>query len=227
MSPDTNVSSAPLIPEGLVRSITAVSRVNDDRLRSINEWAKSNLEFILGADSDDRDAHESLSISRQEFVSALNLIGNMIFGNEDGPSDPERYIQVAKEKASNADIDKLRILLGGISPDQKKVSFARQRTLALQAVIPTLEQISCVCDLRAIFQRPASPSVNEKYVAESKILLGFEPVAVVSISTSDATGDDQVSTIQLTERGLASMLRTLEAVSQQMKLLKEANSSAR
>jgi hypothetical protein len=67
-----------------------------------------------------------------------------------------------------------------------------------------------LCDLRAIFKRFPSASTSDEYERDVKLLLGFEPIILVSLGLNDTADNNTVATFQLTEKNLHSLIKTLQ-----------------
>jgi len=134
--------------------------------------------------------------------------------------DVDVYVQELKKKGLGELAEKARLLIGGINVDASALELARQRTQALQSIVPTLDSVDCVCELRAIFRRQPSPNQSEKHFRDFKVLLGFEPVALVNVQLNNAANEDVPCSFQVTERSLKSLIKTLQEAAEQLEIIK-------
>lgn len=224
MAESQSVSTPVKVPERVIKSLSALSEISDEQLRQLNEWIKQNSSsLILGDEFPDARAYETLGVSPEAFFAALNLVSSFIYSAPPGkPIILEAYLEALKRQGAAAAVDKAKILLDGIKPDPAVVDFARHRAIAMQSAVPTLNAVTCVCDLRGIFERLPAPSDGPSHVKGVASLMGFEPVALVTIETNDAAGNDNVALVQATESNLKNMLKTLQQALAQMQALKES-----
>jgi len=225
--PDDATKANLVLPEGIDQDIRTALRLPDEKLQKINEWAKSNYDIVLGIKGEESDVDERLGVSSDQFFSALSTIGAFVFSPPgDAPADVSTFVQALKEQGLGEFAEKTRLLLEGIKIEPSRVEFARRRTLALRTVIPTLERVSSVSELRAVFGTSPSPSKSGTHRQRVKVLLGLEPVAMVSITTNDAENQDHVFEFQVTENELKNLIKTLEETALQLQTVKETRTKA-
>jgi hypothetical protein len=145
-----------------------------------------------------------------------------VFDKEESRAlDLNAYVEQLKKQGLGAVAEKVKILLAGIDPTPAEIELARRRTIAIQSVVPTLDDVDCVCELRAIFRTLPGPFQSAKHREKVKALLGFEPVVLVKIQTNDARNEDKLCVFQSTETGLRALIQTLEQAIEQLQIIKQ------
>jgi len=217
------MSYEPKIPEPELERIKAGLALPDEKLKALNEWAKKNYAYLISAEYQDTSVYDQLNIPGPQFYGALSVITSYLFDREVSSAlDLNAYVEQLKEQGLGELTDKVKLLLSGISPTPADIEFARRRTIATQAVVPTLDDVDCVCELRAIFRSLPGPYKAEQYREKVKVLLGFEPVVLVNIQTNDANSAEKLCIFQVTETGLRSLIRTLEEAAGQLDIVKQS-----
>ncbi len=219
--PESELRLGP-IPKSVVERFRAVLSLPEDKLRKINEWAKAHLHLIVSEKFDAGEiesASASTGVRKSELMFAVSLLGTMMLAG-----DAPGTIQLDDlEELGLGDLaDKAKLLLSGISVPAQDAEYTRQKGVALSSVVPTLDSVDVTCELRAIFGRFPSPSRSEAHESKVKELLGFEPVALVSVELNDAVGNDSSCVFQVTETGLRSLLKTFQEAVAQIEIIKDA-----
>lgn len=93
------------------------------------------------------------------------------------------------------------------------------RSESENAVLPTLEDIDVVCDLRPIFEDHVYP-LPEDDTGLHKRLLGFTYVVLVELQTEDSMGRKQRSAFQMTEQRLGELEAAIRRAKDQLDILK-------
>ena len=137
----------------------------------------------------------------------------------------EVFLDALKNKGMGNYCENAKILLEGIRVDLRRAQYARQKSLVLQSVVPTLNTVDCVCDLRAVFSRLPSPSQSDEHHSGIKVLLGFEPVVQVTVNTNDAINNDHACVFQMTEYELKRTIKVLQEAAMQLQVMKESKVS--
>jgi hypothetical protein len=165
-----------IIPPAMQARFRAAFALPLEKLKEINVWTKANEGFLLD-NTGTNDGPEKTGVPSEDFFSAISVVGTFIFSAEkDNPATIEGFIDALKNRGLGEFNEKARILLQDIDIPYKRVEYARQKALALRSVVPTLEGVSCVCDLRAVFRRYPSVSNRDDERGDVKVLLGFEPI---------------------------------------------------
>jgi hypothetical protein len=207
------------IPGPMLQRIRIGLSLPDEKLKALNEWAKKNYGSLITSEFTDTSVYDQLNIPAEPFYGACSAITTYLFDN-DVPS-LDAYVEQLKKQGLGELTEKARILLGGINPTSAEIELVRLRTIATQAVVPTLSDVDCVCELRAVFRSMPGPFQAEQYREKARVLLGFEPVVLVNITTNDANGDESVCFFQATENGLRALMQTLEEAAGQLEVVKQ------
>ena len=193
----------------------------EEDLSKINAWARSNVRQVVSGEVDADAVAEELAVPRHEVYQALHLIANVILRGEPlGSVDPDAY--AAALDVSGGDLAaKARILLDSIQVEPSEAEYARQKGIASQSILPTLESVGALCELRAVFQDYPSTNTSKLHREEVGRLLGFEPIVVVGLELNDSSGNDTSPAFQVTEKGLRNMVKTLEDALVQLEVVRE------
>jgi hypothetical protein len=187
----------------------------NERLQAINKWAVAHKEMFADPEAELPEpdpAAAEIGLRKSDFVAAISLIGTVLLGDTNA------------EELGIADLaEPLKTLLAGLHLPPEQAEYARQKGLALQSGIPTLESANALCDLRAIFRRLPSPGAVGASETGVKTLLGFEPVVLVSLALNDAVGNDNAILFQVSERNLRNLLKSIQQALSQIEVVKEAH----
>lgn len=209
----------------IIANFRTVLSLPADTLKRINEWLKARPDIFTSAE-ERLDAFEiesgakQIGIPEPQFMAALSLVSTVLIAGAEGPPLKKLQEMGLAEFAYN-----LNLLVEGVNISASEREYTRQRGLALQTALPTLESADAICDLRAIFRRLPSPSTSQEHQSSIKTLLGFEPVVIVSIELNDAASNDSVCTFQVSEKGLKNLLKTLQDSLIQLDIVKNAKKS--
>jgi hypothetical protein len=216
------------LPEELSVKYRSLLSLPVDRLRALNEWAKSNLGTVLQAEAsiDLRAVSTELRVSRGDLINAISFLGTMLLDEADAGTDTsEDIVSFQAERLDDVGLgdlkERAKVLLAGVTLSADQAEYIRQKGLALQSVVPTLEGANVVCDLRSVFRRFPSPSPSARHEEGVRAFLGFEPVALVALEVNDASGNDTTCTFQTTEASLKSLVKTLQEALGQLATIKE------
>ncbi len=213
--------TVPQIPLALRNLFRSGLSAREEDLRKINAWARSNIRQVVAGEVDADAVAEELAVPRPEVYQALQLIANVILRGEPlGSVDPDAYA-AALDVAGGDLAAKARILLDSIQVEPSEAEYARQKAIASQSILPTLESVGALCELRAVFQDYPSPNISKLHREEVGRLLGFEPIVVVGLELNDSSGNDTSPAFQVTEKGLRNMLKTLEDALVQLEVVRE------
>jgi hypothetical protein len=91
-------------------------------------------------------------------------------------------------------------------------------------LLPTLEDIDVVCDVRPIFEDYVYPIPERNTVSHTK-LLGFSYLVLMELLTEDFDGNTHRLSFQMTEGTLADFRVALQRATEQLDILK-ANTRA-
>lgn len=213
------------IPDHLVRVFRSALSLPDDELRRINGWAKGNVSSLVSGDFDLETLSEELDVPRTSVYPSAQTITSILFLS-DPPGTPNFEILTPglNELGPNF-ATKARMLLEGVTLEASEAEYIRQKGYVSQVALPTLENITAVCDLRGVFQVLPSPGMGKTPQKGITTLLGFEPMAIVAIELSDASGNDSTDAFQVNEKGLRNILRALEQCLTQLETLREHQKS--
>jgi len=117
------------------------------------------------------------------------------------------------------DIERLGRLLERIAPSRQRAYAEDMRFDYENAVLPTLEDVDVVCDLRPIFEDYAYPLPDANTTSHTK-LLGFSCMVLMELLTEDFHGRTHKLAFQMTEKRLADLQAALTRASEQLGILK-------
>lgn len=198
------------IPDHLVRVFRSALSLPEEEIRKINGWARSNVSSLVAGDFDPEAVSDQLEVPRASIYQAAQTITSILFLSEP-PGTPDLDALTPGLNEVGTDFSaKAKMLLDGVTLDSNEAEYIRQKGYVSQVVLPTMENITAVCDLRGVFQYLPSPVTGKTHQKGIATLLGFEPMAIIGIELSDASGNDSTSAFQVNEKGLRSVLRALE-----------------
>jgi hypothetical protein len=116
-------------------------------------------------------------------------------------------------------IERLRVLLERLRPVRDRVYRDYVRFDHENAVLPTLEDISLICDLRPVFEDTVYPIPEGKLVQHTK-LLGYSYIVLMELSTEDIGGRIRRLGFQMNEERLADLQAALQRARDQLDILK-------
>jgi hypothetical protein len=217
---ETSVMHGP-IPQDVRESFRSALSLPSEKLQQIGQWIKGHPDFIGNRELDPSDlerASADLGMAESEFAGALSLVATLLFFSE-------RPGQLTANDLRNLGLgdqeEKVRLLLTAIDIPAGDLEYSRQKALLLRSAIPTLDDVDALCDLRAIFRRVPSASASSTHLSSVKILLGFQPVAIVSLQLNDAAGQDSAYVFQVSEQGLRHLVKTLQEALAQVEIVKD------
>jgi hypothetical protein len=85
------------------------------------------------------------------------------------------------------------------------------------AVLPTLEDVDFVCDIRPVFESHVYPPGED---SDHTKLLGFSYMVLMTLSGDDIQGQTRKISFQLTEAALSDFQAALKQASEQLDILK-------
>jgi len=210
MSPSEE-KAALVIPDHLARVFRSALSLPEGELRRLNDWARSNISSLVAGDFDPETVSEQLGISLASVYPAAQAITSVLFLSEPPGTPDLETLTPSLNRIGENYAAKAKVLLDGIGMDPSDAEYVRQRGYISQVVLPTLEGLTAVCDLRGVFRNLPSASS----------LLGFEPIAILGLELSDGSGNSTTSTVQVNEKGLRTIIRTLEQCMMQLEILRE------
>ena len=210
------------LPEAVVGRFKQVLSLPPETLKKMNGWLKANTSVLTNGTAEEAELKSTaaeLGLRKSDLRLAVSFVGSMTLGG---------FTMTDLEELGLADLlDKAKTLLDGIEIPEKEAEFVRQKRLVMQSVLPTLESVDGLCELRAIFGRLPSPTESEEEGARAKALIGFEPVALIGIFLNDACDNDTTCIFQVHERGLRNLIKTLQQLLAQVEVLKDAQKDLR
>jgi hypothetical protein len=117
-------------------------------------------------------------------------------------------------------VDRLSTLLQRLEPVKARVYTELMRFEHENAVLPTLEDIDVVCDMRPIFEDYVYHPTPEKRAVSHKKLLGFSYMVLMELLTEDIEGKTQKMSCQMTEDILGDFQAALRRAAEQLDILK-------
>ena len=116
-------------------------------------------------------------------------------------------------------IERLGSLLERLRPVRDRVYSEYMRFDHENAVLPTLEDINVVCDLRPIFEDTVFPIPEAIPVRHTK-LLGYSYIVLMELFTEDFGGRTQRLGFQMNEAQLVDFQAALQRAREQLDILK-------
>lgn len=110
-------------------------------------------------------------------------------------------------------------LLSRIEPVRERVYSGYMRFEHENAVLPTIENLEVVCDIRPIFEDTVFPPVKQPGVDHRKIV-GFTYMVLMELLSEDAEGKTRKLAFQLNEKSLSDLLAAMQRVREQLDILK-------
>jgi hypothetical protein len=214
------------VPKFLQDRLQFLFTLPQEKWQLLREFVQAHLQQVL-EDKDLEDEVRTLSaqldVSRSAVYAALSFIGSLCIalGDQEPEHTSHLLAQIVNEAGLGSVSEQLKLLMEEAKISPQAAAYHRQKAIALQSILPTLDDVDIVCDLRLIFRRLPSPSRSEQHEESVKALLGFEPVAIMNLELSDSAGEKSVSVFQLTENGLRNLQKTLEAASAQFDAAKK------
>jgi len=120
-------------------------------------------------------------------------------------------------------IDRLSMtLLRRIKPVQARVYASFIRSEHENAILPTLEDIDVVCDIRPIFEDYVFPAPAEGTGVDYKKIVGFSYMVLMELLSEDGEGKTRKLSFQMTEKSLADLQSALQRAHEQLDILKSS-----
>ena len=116
-------------------------------------------------------------------------------------------------------IEQLGPLLERLRPLRERMYAEYMRFDHENAVLPTLEDIRAVCDLRPIFEDTVYPIQQAAAVSHTR-LLGYSYMVLVELVAEDFEGTKHMFAFQITQKTLADMRAALGRAAEQLDILK-------
>lgn len=117
-------------------------------------------------------------------------------------------------------VERLGVLLAPLARVKRTVYAEFMRFGHETAVLPTLEDIDVVCDVRPIFEDYVYPIPQRTRTSHTK-LLGFSYMVLMELAAEDFEGRSHKLSFQMTEDTLADFKAALQRVSDQLDILKK------
>ncbi len=117
-------------------------------------------------------------------------------------------------------IDRLGDLLRRLDPVKKRVYASFMRFEHENAILPTLEDIDVVCDIRPVFEDYVFPAPTKASGVDYKKLVGFSYLVLVELLTEDNEGKTRKLSFQMSERSLSDFQAALQRTREQLDILK-------
>lgn len=121
---------------------------------------------------------------------------------------------------STDEVDRLSALLHRLEPVKPLVYGEFMRFEHENAVLPTLEDVDVVCDMRPVFEDYVYHPIPEKRAVSHSKLLGFSYMVLIELLTEDIEGKTHKMSFQMTEDTLADFQAALRRAAEQLDILK-------
>jgi hypothetical protein len=123
----------------------------------------------------------------------------------------------------NDKIDRLSTtLLLRIEPVKKRVYASFIRFEHENAILPTIEDIDVVCDIRPIFEDYVFPAPAKGKGVDYKKILGFSYMVLVELLSEDIEGKTRKLSFQMNEKSLEDLQSALQRAREQLDMLKDS-----
>lgn len=207
-----------LIPARVIDSFRSALSLSNEKLDSVARWFSNHREFLTDREIEPsifERAAEELGISQSELAGTVSLIMTFLVAQKPSGELDADYIR----EAGLADQEPhIRRLLSLVDIPSSEVEYSRQKGLALQSAIPTLDDVDVLCDLRVVFRRFPSATRSQEHIQDVKALLGLEPVIIINLELNDSTGKDVPCLFQVSEGGLRNLIKTLQEGLEQLEI---------
>jgi hypothetical protein len=123
----------------------------------------------------------------------------------------------------NEKIDRLAAtLLQRIEPVKKRVYASFIRFQHENAILPSIEDIDVVCDIRPIFEDYVFPAPAKGSGVDYRKILGFSYMVLVELLSEDIEGKTRKLSFQMTEKSLDDLQSALQRARDQLDILKNS-----
>lgn len=208
---------------------------------SPDESFRRGLIVLLGLDNDDWEAIEKWFLTTASFDSEAALSSDAFSNSSMTPERATESIEVVKFMLeawhihdlelpaierdfmvlgrTPEEIERLGALLRRLEPIKEKAWASYMRSENENAVLPTLEDIDMVCDMRPIFEDYVFPPPHTE-TGRHKKLLGFTYVILAELQTEDSGGRKQRLVFQMTKERLTELEATVRRAKDQLAIPK-------
>jgi hypothetical protein len=111
-------------------------------------------------------------------------------------------------------------LLRRIEPVKERAYASFIRSEHENAILPTIEDIDVVCDIRPIFEDYVFPAPAKGTGVDYKKIIGFSYIVLVELLSEDIEGKTRKLSFQMTEKSLADLQSALQRAREQLDILK-------
>lgn len=118
-----------------------------------------------------------------------------------------------------ADIERLGPMLERLGPLKDRAYASYMRSEHENAVLPTLEDIDVVCDMRPVFEDYVYP-LPRTATSQYKKILGFTYMVLAELHTEDIMGRKHRLAFQMTEQRLKDFESAIRRAQEQLDILK-------
>jgi hypothetical protein len=117
-------------------------------------------------------------------------------------------------------IDRLAELLRRLEPVKERVYASFIRSEHENAILPTLEDVDFVCDIRPIFEDYVFPARMKGAGVDYRNLIGFSYMVLAELFCEDIEGKTRKLSFQMTEKSLSELQSALDRTREQLDILK-------
>jgi hypothetical protein len=215
------------LPKSVRDGFRSAMALSDEVVARIGQWVKAHIELVGSPEFDSSDierAAAEFGITPADFAHAVSLLMTILVAGDEKPG--EITPALLEELGFSDSEKKIRLLVPTDIPFED-IEYSRQKGLAVQSAIPTLEDIDVLCDLRAVFRRFPSASDSQSHTSKVTVLLGFEAVLVLNLELNDASGKNTPCVFQVSEKGLRNLIKTLQEGLEQIQIVRISQPSRR
>jgi len=207
--------------DGFRRGLRTLFSLDDKGWEVVENWFLTTESF---------DPDEALSVPAlvassltpdqlTESVEVLQFILEAWYMYDLEPQAIQRDLMLLGRSAE--EIERLGPLLERLSPVRERAYTSYMRSEHENAVLPTLEDIDVVCDLRPIFEDYVYPLRKRKLATtHHKQLLGFTYMVLAELHTEDIMGRTHRLAFQMTEQMLKDLEAAVRRAQDQLDILK-------
>ncbi|MGA3075662.1 MAG: hypothetical protein ABSG56_18410 [Bryobacteraceae bacterium] len=198
--------------------------LDDEAWEVLAKW------FLTSTDFDSEEAASSPAIAAsallpEQFSESVDILKYILESwYMYGLQVPEIQRDLLLLNCPRKRIERLGSLLERLRPARDRVYRDYMRFDHENAVLPTLEDVNVVCDLRPVFEDTVYPIPEASPVRHTR-LLGYSYLVLMELFTEDFGGRTQRLGFQMNEATLADFQAALQRAREQLDILKASTSA--
>lgn len=196
------------LPSTAFNDVKSLLRLDEDKLRALGDLFSTSASIAPHAADFMREVTERLDIDTPTAESVVLVCQFLLTVVEEGNRPQDILNDVHEFVTQHASADQEDII-SAFDRKRKVLEFlltpkpARSKALKLQylahGLYPTVDSFRTVCELRPVFERPK----------EQETIVGYVPMIILEVKSSDTEGDGQTVFLHLTSNKLKSLKETI------------------